>query len=486
MTEGSVVTFYSYKGGVGRTFALASIGASLAKWGYKVLCIDWDLEAPGLHLYYEPWIRNSHQPGLTELIEAYISGDSYAWQDFVTEVHFPDAREPLMLMPAGLQNETYVGRMQALNWPDLYEHHNLGKFLEDSRNEWKQEFDFILIDSRTGITDIGGICTVQLPDFLVLLFTANHQNLNGAYNVINLARKQRSHLPFDRAKLLVLPVITRFEGRVEYETAQEWLEIINKKLGPLYLDWSDRTIDSSDLLNFTRLPYFPYWSFGERVPVLEEDTKDPESAAFALETLAGMVALRLSNTDTLVSNRDQLVAIAKKGPPRSRVEPEDEIWRNSVSSIKLFLSYSHKDQRFADELMKHLTLLQRQGVIDVFYDREIRIGSEWADEISVALEEAQVILLLISADFLASDYAYDQEVRRAIAKHDAGEARVLPIILRPVNFEDSPLERMQVLPSDGQPITHWSSQDEAWLNVVDGIRGAIARLQAEPTASSVP
>jgi MinD-like ATPase involved in chromosome partitioning or flagellar assembly len=484
MTEGSVVTFYSYKGGVGRTFALASIGASLTKWGYKVLCIDWDLEAPGLHLYFEPWVQDPNQPGLVELIETYIGGDSCPWQNFVTEVHFPDAQEPLMFMSAGRQDESYVRRMQALSWPDLYGSYNLGKFLEDRRSEWKQEFDFVLIDSRTGITDIGGICTVQLPDFLVLLFTANHQNLNGAYNVINLARKQRDSLPFDRAKLLVLPVITRFEGRVEYETAQEWLEIINRKLEPLYLDWSDRTIDSSDLLNFTRIPYVPYWSFGERIPVLEEDTKDPESAAYAMETLAAMVALKLSNTDTLVSNRDQLVSTAKRGPARRLVEPEDEVWRNSASSIKLFLSYSHRDQSFVDELMKHLTLLQRQGVIDVFYDREIRIGSEWANEISIALEEAQIILLLISSDFLSSDYAYDREVRRAIVKHDTGESRVLPIILRPVNFEGSPLERMQVLPNNGQPISLWSNQDEAWLNVVDGIRGAITHLQREKISSS--
>ncbi len=484
MTEGSVVTFYSYKGGVGRTFALASIGASLAKWGYKVLCIDWDLEAPGLQLYFSRWIQNPAQPGLTELIEAYVSGAPYSWHDFVTEVHFPDAREPLTFMPAGLQDDTYVRRMQALNWSDLYESYDFGNFLEDRRKEWKQEFDFVLIDSRTGITDIGGICTVQMPDFLVLLFTANHQNLDGAYNVINLARRQRNYLPFDRAKLLVLPVVTRFEGRVEYETAQEWLDIINKKLEPLFLDWSDRQISSSDLLNFTRLPYVPYWSFGERIPVLEEDTKDPESAAYALETLAALIALRLGNTATLLSGRDRLAAKAKRGPARQLVGPEDDVWRSATSGVKLFLSYSLKDQHFANQLMKHLTLLQRQGVLDVFYDREIRTGSEWANEIGLALEEAQIILLLISADFLASDYAYDMEVRRAIAKHENGEAIVIPVVVRPVDFQESPFEKMQVLPRDGRPISQWPSQDEAWLDVVNGIRNAIGQLQPEVAALS--
>ena len=74
-------------------------------------------------------------------------------------------------------------------------------------------------------------------------------------------------------------VVTRFEGRVEYEMAQEWLEVIEEKLEPLYSDWKYHHTKPSDLLNFTRIPYIPYWSFGERIPVLEEDTKDPESCS---------------------------------------------------------------------------------------------------------------------------------------------------------------------------------------------------------------
>jgi len=401
MIEGSIVTFYSYKGGVGRTFALASIGAALAQWGYQVLCIDWDLEAPGLHLYFEPWLTNKPHQGLLELIETYIAGGPCQWQDFVATAQFPNGAEPLSFIPAGSLDASFVGRMQRLEWAELYQSHNLGQFLEDLRSQWKQEFDFILIDSRTGITDIGGICTVQLPDFLVLLFTTNHQSIDGAYNVIQLARRQRNALPFDRAKLLVLPIVTRFEGRVEYEMAQEWLEVIEEKLEPLYSDWKYHHTKPSDLLNFTRIPYIPYWSFGERIPVLEEDTKDPESAAYALETLAAMVARRLADTDTLVSSRDRLVATAKLGPARKRVAPTNEFWQSSTTGINLFLSYSHKDKSFAEELMQHLTFLIRQGVINRFYEREIGPGTEWANEISIALENSQIVLLLISSDFIS-------------------------------------------------------------------------------------
>lgn len=383
-------------------------------------------------------------------------------------------------MPAGWLDESYVGRMQSLDWVELYQSHNLGQFVEELRDQWKSGFDFVLFvltDSRTGVTDIGGICTVQLPDFLVLLFTANYQNIDGAYHVIQLARRQRNALPFDRAKLLVLPVVTRFEGRVEYEMAQEWLGIIENKLEPLYADWQYHTLKPADLLNFTRIPYIPYWSFGERIPVLEEDTKDPESAGYALETLAAMLAHKLSDTDTLVSNRDSLAANAKLGPARSRGVSRENLEPSSRAVISLFLSYSHKDEGLAKELMQHLNSLQRQGVINVFDDRRIVSGSEWANEISLALEQAQIILLLISADFLASDYAYGVETGRALGRHQGGDATVLPVMVRPVDISGSPFATLSLLPSDGRPVSTWPNRDEAWVKVIQGIRRAVSQTQ---------
>jgi len=124
--------------------------------------------------------------------------------------------------------------------------------------------------------------------------------------------------------------------------------------------------------------------------------------------------------------------------------------------------------------MKHLNVLHRQGVIDVFNDRRIVAGTEWAQEISLALENAQVILLLISANFLASDYAFGVETRRALSRHENGEAIVLPVLLRPVDFSDSPLASLQVLPSDGRPVSIWENQDEAWVNVIQGLRKAVS------------
>ncbi len=475
MAEGSIVTFYSYKGGVGRTLALANVGALLCRWSYKVLCVDWDLEAPGLHLYFESWIKSTptpngagSRPGLTELIQAHVDGQRPKWRDFVTDVRFPGTRQSLSLMTAGRHDQSYVKRMQALDWKRLYEEHRLGNFLEELRNEWKEEFDFVLIDSRTGITDIGGICTAQLPDYLVLLFTANLQSLQGSLEVVNRAKQSRHGLPFDRAKLLVLPVATRFEARVEYEMAQQWLKKFATELEPLFAEWAHKDVTADDLLNHARIPYIPYWSFGEKLPVIEKGTDDPDDIGFSIETLAALIAQKFSYSDALVSNRDSFVASAKKSSPAYRSGRE---WRGSRrDAIKVFISYSHKDETFREQLTTHLKPLERQRLIDIWYDETLDPGKLWADRINQELDEADIILLLISADYLAQDFLYNIEMRRAMERHDSGDTVIVPVILRPVNWEGAPFARLQALPDDGRPVTLWPNVDEAFAQVARRVR----------------
>src|SRR5207248_9717546 len=127
----------------------------------------------------------------------------------------PKAKKPLLFMNAGMLNTSYRQRMQTLDWTELYAKHDLGNFLEKLREDWKKTLDFVLIDSRTGITDIGGICTVQLPDLLGLLLTANDQSLSGSLEILESIRIAQSSLPFDHSKLLVMPIISRFERRLE-------------------------------------------------------------------------------------------------------------------------------------------------------------------------------------------------------------------------------------------------------------------------------
>jgi cellulose biosynthesis protein BcsQ len=477
--KGSVVTFYSYKGGVGRTLALANIAALLSRWGFHVLCIDWDLEAPGLHLYF----KNSLPPdggysGLVELVDASIVAPNLDWRSFITPIYLPQSTGPLDLILAGRQDDSYVERMQRLDWGRLYAESEMGAFLERLRQDWKQNYDFILIDSRTGITDIGGICTVQLPDLLVLLFTANDQSLYGSLDTVRRAERVRRDLPVDRAKLLTLPVVTRFEVRREYALAQEWLEIFARELAPIFADWMPRSLTPEDLLNYTRLPYIPYWSFGEKLPVVEKGTSDPEDLGYALETLCALIVQKFASADVLVRNRDAYVNAARQGA-ESGTDPATGTRTPHLSRARMFLSYSHRDLRLVEELRKHLAGLRRRGILEETADRAIAPGSNWDEEIHAKLEEADIILLLISADFLASEYLYGREMKRALERHAEGSATVVPIILRPVVWEDSPLMNLQVLPPGARPVTTWPDQDEAWTEIARELRRLIEKRMGE-------
>jgi internalin A len=146
-------------------------------------------------------------------------------------------------------------------------------------------------------------------------------------------------------------------------------------------------------------------------------------------------------------------------------------------ALRLFFSYSHKDDLLREQLETHLKLLQRQGLIQPWNDRRILPGDDWAGEIDDNLNRADIILLLVSADFIASDYCYDNEMTRAMERHEAGEARVIPIILRPVDWRDTPFNKLSWLPQNGEPVTQWGDRDAAWLNVETGIKQVVQSQQ---------
>ena len=147
-----------------------------------------------------------------------------------------------------------------------------------------------------------------------------------------------------------------------------------------------------------------------------------------------------------------------------------------VMSVKLFFSYSHADEGLRDQLEVHLAGLKHQGQIDTWHDRRISPGDNFENTISAELEDAKIILLLISSDFIASPYCCGIETKRALERHTANEARVIPVVLRPCDWHDLPFGRLLALPTDGKPITRWADIDEAFLNVVQGIKKALAEL----------
>lgn len=158
-------------------------------------------------------------------------------------------------------------------------------------------------------------------------------------------------------------------------------------------------------------------------------------------------------------------------------------------SIKIFFCYAHEDEALLNRLKKHLKPFQREGLIDTWHDRDITAGAEWEREISEQLNTSQLILLLVSPDFMDSDYCYSVEMKRAIERHKKGEAHVIPIILRHVYWWGEPLGKFQALPTDAKPVTdpEWHNLDIAFLDVAQGIRAVVEELILKiNTLSKIP
>ncbi|GAB4568468.1 MAG: hypothetical protein Tsb0020_21950 [Haliangiales bacterium] len=147
--------------------------------------------------------------------------------------------------------------------------------------------------------------------------------------------------------------------------------------------------------------------------------------------------------------------------------------RARTRPLRLFYSCAHADEGRRARLEVHLTLLQRQGAIAAWHDRRVEPGSDWRADIDHHLEHADIILMLISADFMASDYCWGVESERAMARHQAGEARVVPIVLRTCDWQSAPFGTLQALPTGGLPVSRWSDEDDAWADITSAIRGLV-------------
>lgn len=151
--------------------------------------------------------------------------------------------------------------------------------------------------------------------------------------------------------------------------------------------------------------------------------------------------------------------------------------------IDLFFSYSHHDEAMRNELEIHLSMLKRNGLIRAWHDRRITAGKEFDREISDHLERSDVILLLLSPHFLASDYCYETEAQRALQRHDEGTAVVIPVILQPCDWLESPFRKLRATPSDGKPIAKFPNVNDAFLEVTRDIRAAAASLHKDETVA---
>jgi tetratricopeptide (TPR) repeat protein len=184
-----------------------------------------------------------------------------------------------------------------------------------------------------------------------------------------------------------------------------------------------------------------------------------------------------SETEDEQTPKDTSVG-ARKSLGEKRVESEN-MTASTQNPLRILCSYSHRDEKYLNELRTSLRPLERQGLIEWWHDRKIVPGWEWEEDIDKHLRTADVILLLVSRAFMASDYVYEKEIGVAVERHERGDARVIPIILRPAYWVWASFGKLQALPKDAKPITSWPDPDDAWLDVVKGVRRAVGELFRE-------
>lgn len=313
---GRVVTFYSYKGGVGRSMSMANVGVILAEWGYKVLLIDWDLEAPGLENFFSKYIRDLKniklQKGLIDLLNMRmdnIDAGKLNWSEFIQPVN-----QHLHLLTAGRRDDNYVNNVRKFDYSSFYNNYDGGQYLEDIREYWIREYDFVLIDSRTGLTDSSGICSIYMPDILLLLFTPNEQSFNGIKEVYNKASASRSKIIYERFNLHALPIPSRIEN-AETALQDEWINRIAKEsvgmLGWLPSKDNKLLVDPLQLIEKIKIPYRTLYAYGESLPAMDRGVNDPQDIGYVYVTIAALVANGLQYAQVLIEARDAYVKVAK-------------------------------------------------------------------------------------------------------------------------------------------------------------------------------
>ena len=351
-SPGQIITFYSYKGGTGRTMALANVAWILASDGNRVLTVDWDLESPGLHKFFHPFLDASTvsaTAGVIEIINEYASAAvdpaprpvdwhlEYARVDrhaVSLEWNFPDGGR-LDFLSAGRQNRDYSSAVCSLDWDNFYDRLGGGRFFRALREDMQNKYDYVLIDSRTGLSDVADICTIELPDVLAICFTLSDQSIEGAANV---ARQISGR--YRERNIRVLPVPMRIEAG-----EKEKLDVGRVLARARFEGFPDGLTQemSAHYWGAVEVPYVPFYAFEETLATFGDDPGSPTSLLASFERIADAVtdgqvtAMRPIAEDLRLQYRD---AFTRRQP---------------ASSTQVFLSYAPEDRMWADWIEAVLT-----------------------------------------------------------------------------------------------------------------------------------
>lgn len=380
--------------------ALANVAWILASHGLRVLAIDWDLEAPGLHRYFHPFLEDEeleNSPGLIDYFVEFTEAARHAgrddssaassekWYDRYTSLlrytyslNWDFGMGTLDFVPAGQQGLGYSLRVNGYDWQEFYDKLGGGTLLEAVKNRLREDYDYVLIDSRTGISDTSGICTVQMPDDLVVCFTLNQQSIKGAAAVAESADQQRRRANGEPS-LRIWPVPARIElaekdrletaREVARATFQRYLGHLPRKVRDIY--WSG-----------IEILYQPYFAYEEVLSVFAEKRHQRASMLSSLEALTDRLTDGAVKELKEMREQDRLKGFDMfRAPDRA----DSGLARGAV-----FMSYPYDD---LDAIEPVVAKLREQLGDAVWWDHsEVSPGDDWSQVIDNALQRAKVVV----------------------------------------------------------------------------------------------
>jgi hypothetical protein len=423
--SGKIVTFYSYKGGTGRTMALANVAWILASNGLKVLAVDWDLDSPGLHKFFHPFLGSAKigaTAGIIDLINDYSWAATQAkdrsadWHReyaqilqhaiSVTWSSFPEGGT-LDFVSAGRQNRDYSSLAASVNWDNFYDRLGGGQFFDALREDMKENYDYALIDSRTGLSDISDICTVHFPDILVDCFTLSDQNIEGAAAIAHHI-DDRYHY----RNIRILPVPMRIDDG-EKEKLDAGRALARAKFDRFPKGMSED--ETSLYWSSVEIPYKPFYAFEEILATFGDTPGSPVSMLAAFERLTS--AITQGGVTSLPPLDEELRLHYLDLFTRRRLAPTTDI----------HLSYVPEDRMWADWIA---SVLNRAGFRVLPHGTSDAVGGIAPDDAQRGAASASRTIAVLSAAYLRSPQAREvwgatdsAGTRRQVISVRVGEVR---------------------------------------------------------------
>lgn len=451
-SPGQIFTFYSYKGGTGRSMALANVACLLAQKyveNQKVLMIDWDLEAPGLHRFFDSVGASPAQLGLIDLFlkmkelcdikpfDIDNADDFFENLDLENFIQKTDI-ENLSLMPAGKFDDLYSTRVNTFNWEDLF--NSNPRLISGFANYLAKKFKYVLIDSRTGYTDISNVCAALMPEKLIVVFTPNRQSLDGALGMVKNVTEYRRRSE-DLRPLVIFPLPSRIEN-AESELQKDWrfgsakrkINGYQTQFERLFQEIYDSpSLSLDEYFDDIQVQYVPRYSYGEDIAVLLDRSEDRLSISRSYENFAEALVLlespweyKIKSTINISGTNNSNIYIG--GDVNIIFDDKTKILEKN--RLRVFLSYARSDKPAVRDLYRRLASVKW---IEPWLDEENLIpGQDWSMEIRNAIESAHAVIICLSKNSVTKEGYIQKELQFTLEvalERPEGKNFILPLRL---------------------------------------------------------